>query len=100
MKDTNFELVVNMDGRHLIAVDVPTVRHWQIEAAQKITAWPWLLPDYSPVTLIFNDFKFDFRTDLRLDNFGYLDPVVYSCEIDFGKSYLYHDNPVLAVVMH
>ena len=58
------------------------------------------MPDYSKVELIFKDFKFDFRTDLKLDSNGYLDPIVYSCEINFGDSYLYHDNPVLAFIMH
>lgn len=36
-----------------------------------------ILPDYSPVQLNIDDFKFDFRTDLILDKNGYLDPIVY-----------------------
>lgn len=50
--------------------------------------------------MIFKDFKFDFETDLVLDEHGYLDPVVYSADIHFGESYLYHDNPITAFVMH
>lgn len=46
------------------------------------------------------DFKFDFDADLRLDSYGYLDPVVYGCDIHFGDSYLYHDNPIIAFIMH
>ena len=50
--------------------------------------------------MIFKDFKFDFETDLVLDENGYLDPVVYTADINFGESYLYHDNPIVAFVMH
>jgi hypothetical protein len=50
--------------------------------------------------LIFKDFKFDFDTDLKLDENGYLDPVVKACNVRFGESYLYHDNPITALVMH
>lgn len=50
--------------------------------------------------LIFKDFKIDFETDLVLDSNGYLDPVVYNADIHFGDSYLYHDNPITAFVMH
>lgn len=50
--------------------------------------------------LIFEDFDFNFQTDLVLDENGYLDPVVYDCDIKFGNSYLYHDNKIVAFVMH
>lgn len=50
--------------------------------------------------MIFKDFKIDFETDLVLDEHGYLDPVVYSADIHFGESYLYHDNPITAFIMH
>jgi hypothetical protein len=50
--------------------------------------------------LIFKDFKFDFDTDLKLDENGYLDPIVKACNVRFGESYLYHDNPITALVMH
>ena len=35
-----------------------------------------------------------------MDENGYLDPVVYDADIQFGESYLYHDNPVEAFFMH
>lgn len=76
----------------------PAIKHWEIDANQDVNFW--FLPDYSNVQLIFKDFKFDFESDLVLDEHGYLDPVVYSADIHFGESYLYHDNPITAFVMH
>lgn len=35
-----------------------------------------------------------------LDENGYVDPVVYDADIKFGSSYLYHDNKIMAFVMH
>lgn len=58
------------------------------------------MPDISTFELIFEDFKFDFDTSLRLDEHGYLDPNVQSCDINFGKSYFYHDNALVAIFMH
>lgn len=49
---------------------------------------------------MFENFKFDFHTDLKLDKNGYLDPVIYAVDINFGDSFFYHDNEILAFVMH
>jgi len=35
-----------------------------------------------------------------LDENGYLDPIIKDIDISFGKSYLYHDNKIVAFVMH
>jgi hypothetical protein len=82
----------------LIKVDFPAIKKWEIDATQEINSW--ILPSVSKVELIFEDFDVDFQTDLVLDENGYLDPVVYDCDIKFGKSYLYHDNKMLAFAMH
>jgi hypothetical protein len=50
------------------------------------------LPSESRVELIFKDFDVDFKCDLRLDNNGYLDPIVHDVDIKFGDSFLHHDN--------
>ena len=82
----------------LIKVDFPAIKSWEIDANQEVNSW--ILPSNSKVELIFEDFDIDFTTDLILDENGYLDPVVYDCDIKFGKSYLYHDNKIVAFVMH
>jgi hypothetical protein len=79
-------------------VDFPVIKQWEIDATQEVNSW--ILPSKSKVELIFEDFDIGFQTDLVLDANGYLDPVVYDCDIKFGKSYLYHDNKIVAFVMH
>jgi hypothetical protein len=82
----------------LIKFDFPAVKKWEIDAMQEVNSF--VLPSKSRVELIFQDFDVDFQADLKLDENGYLDPVVYDAEIKFGSSYLYHDNKIMAFVMH
>ena len=58
------------------------------------------MPDISTFELKFDNFKFDFDAYFKLDDHGYLDPIVQSCDINFGKSYFYHDNGIVAIFMH
>ena len=58
------------------------------------------MPDISTFELKFENFKFDFDAYFKLDDHGYLDPIVKRCDILFGESYLYHDNPIVGFFMH
>lgn len=95
--DTEVDLVSRND-KHYFAVKFPAIKHWEIDAYQMVNNW--ILPSFSKVELIFKDFEFSFESDLKLDEHGYLDPVVYNCHIGFGQSYLHHENPILAFTMH
>lgn len=95
--DIKLDLTRGYD-QSLIKFDFPAIRSWEIDAMQEINSY--ILPSYSKVELIFKDFDIDFQTDLVLDTNGYIDPVVYDCDIKFGSSYLYHDNKLMAFVMH
>ena len=97
IKDVKFNLTRGF-GLSLIKVDFPAIKQWEIDATQVINSY--ILPSESKVELIFEDFDIDFQTDLVLDENGYIDPVVYDCDIKFGKSYLYHDNKIMAFAMH
>lgn len=82
----------------LVSVKMPALKHWEVDGVQ-ITNF-WFLPDISEFELIFENFKFDFDASFKLDEHGYLDPVVQSCDINFGKSYFYHNNGLVAIFMH
>jgi hypothetical protein len=101
-KEPEVDILLSIDlpmfDKSLMSVKFPAVKHWEIDAKQDVNFW--FLPDYSNIQLIFKDFKLDFETDLQLDEHGYLDPIVYSADIHFGESYLYHDNPITAFIMH
>ena len=42
----------------------------------------------------------DFVSDFYINENGYLDPDVRDVDIDFGNTYLYHDNKIVAFFMH
>jgi len=97
VKDVKLELSRGYD-LSLIKFDFPAVKKWEIDAMQTVNSW--VLPSNSRVELIFEDFDIDFQADLVLDENGYVDPVVYDVDVKFGSSYLYHDNKIMAFVMH
>jgi len=74
----------------MMKIDFPAFKEWKISADQSINTW--MLPETSKVTLEFHDFEFDINCQLKCTDMGYLKPVVYSAKINFGESYLYHDN--------
>jgi hypothetical protein len=80
----------------MIAIDVPTIKKWEIQAHEKITNWLWL--DDSHVELEIKDLKFDLKTGFYLDRHGYLDPNVYDISISFGSTSVYHDSPFVAAM--
>jgi hypothetical protein len=82
----------------MMKIDFPAFKEWKISADQSINTW--MLPETSKVTLEFHDFEFDINCQLKCTDMGYLKPVVYSAKINFGESYLYHDNQFVSVVMH
>ena len=51
------------------------------------------------VTWEFKDFKFGFLCELKTTSKGYLRPIVYNAQLDFGESYVYHDNQFMAFFM-
>ena len=66
------------------------LKHWRIDADQNIDVW-WM-PDEGQVYYEFKEFKIKFLCDLKVTEDGYLQPVVYDADLDFGYSYLYHEN--------
>jgi hypothetical protein len=58
----------------LVSVKMPALRHWEVDGVQ-ITNF-WFLPDISTFELKFENFKFDFDASFKLDEHGYLDPIV------------------------
>mmetsp|Transcript_18526 Transcript_18526/g.28449 ORF Transcript_18526/g.28449 Transcript_18526/m.28449 type:complete len:402 (+) Transcript_18526:203-1408(+) len=97
-KDMVFEFTEGYDTK-LIKMHFPALKDWTISAHQKIDTL--LFPSESDVRFQFKDFNFKMQFDLDFnEDTGYLDFDVYDSEINFGESYLYHDNKILAVIMH
>ena len=96
-QDIKFDLVSSF-AEPMMKIDFPAFKEWKISADQSINTW--MLPETSKVTLEFRDFDFDINCQLKCTDMGYLKPVVYSAKINFGESYLYHDNEFVSVIMH
>lgn len=97
IEDIQLKFVRSHD-RQLIELKFPALKSWEIEANQKVNTW--IMPSESHVELIFKDFSFNFKSNFKLDENGYLDPMMEDCDIKFGDSYLYHDNQIIAFTMH
>ena len=59
----------------------------------------WVLPANGAVSLNLKDFDVNFEADLKVNQNGYLDPVIYDIGIDFGKSSVTHDNFIMKLIM-
>lgn len=97
VQDIQLKLVRSYD-KPQIKFDFPAVKLWEIHAIQHTNTW--LTPSVSPVKLVVKDLDLDLEADFQLSGEGYLDPVVYNCKLNFGDSYLYHDNSFVAFFMH
>jgi hypothetical protein len=85
-------------GTNVIAFDFPALKDWDISAHQHFNAWIW--PSDSEVSIHIKDFDIDFKTSLRLDDNGYLDPVIYNVDINFGSTDVFHSNNIIRLLMH
>lgn len=96
--ETDVEIMQYKDFPHTIKLYFPLVDFWRISAHQ--IQKHWLLNHESDVALYFWDLVFEFEFGFRVDSMHYLDPIVYNCAIDFGDSFLYHNNRFVAFAMH
>ena len=88
-----------VDGRGLVSFDFPLLKDYLITAHQHVNTW--ILPSESKISLQFKDFDIDFKAALVLnEEYGYLDPVVYSTDIKMGETTIEHDDKVVEFVMH
>lgn len=84
--------------QELLVFDFPALKEWKISAHQESNQW--IIPEESDIQLVFKDFSIDFQTYFHLKDTGFLSPQVTAIEFHFGESYFYHDNFIVAFVMH
>jgi len=70
---------------------MPKIEHWEISAVQAVDTW--IVGADGPVTLSIQDFDMSFDMDLKLDENGYIDPIVYNTKLAFGESTIHHEDP-------
>ena len=95
--DIKLDLTRKYD-KSLVKVDFPVLENWTISAENEINTW--LIPADSLIKLQFVDFDLNTQFDLRLDDNGYLDLIVNDVNINFGDSFLYHENWFIEFWLH
>lgn len=85
------------NDEEVIKLDFPLLKEWDISATQLIEGW---FPTEDQVTLHIEDLDIDFKAGLKLDENGYLDPIVYDVKIDFGETMITNSNWFLETVFH
>lgn len=100
MDDVKFELEPSdMDeNMNLVVFDFPALKYWEFKARETIDSW-WFWSD-SMVEFKIEDFDIDFSCHLKVDDQGYLEPVVKDVGIDFGKTTYTHDNIIVQFAAH
>jgi len=90
-------LFTNGFDRPLLKIDFPAIKHLEINTKSHVNSW--LLPEEEDLTFIIEDFDLDFQTNLRLDEKGYIDPIVSDVKINFGETKVEHRNIIIAFVL-
>jgi hypothetical protein len=86
------------DDQMYLNIDLPILEHWEINAKQEVNTW--LIPANSDIQLVFKNFDIDVKTGLRVNDNGFIDFPIKEVRLNFGDSYLYHENWFVAFVMH
>ena len=101
--DTKVELdkikfsLESWEGHGLFYFDFPAYENLIIEAHQYLRHW--LFGRESEIRINIIDFDMDFKGQFKLDEKGYLDPVVYACDINFGSSDIQSDDWLVEFLM-
>jgi hypothetical protein len=98
MDDVTFELTRMEDQWGVINMDNKALTYWAISATQNFHHW-WL-PHSSDILIFVENLDVDIGFDLLLDDNGYLDPQVWDIKIDFGESYIEHENIYVRFLMY
>ena len=86
------------EGKGQLKFDFPALKHWQIDADVAFNSW--LLPSSSKLEFLIEDLDIDFSCSLKLDEKGFIDPVVYGVDINFGESQIIHENWFVSLFAH
>lgn len=78
--------IQEIDGFKVIYFDFPAIKHWQIEAIQRLHTI--FGPVDSTNYLFIEDFDFNFVAQLNISEKGFFEPIVYNVTFDRGGSYV------------
>ena len=95
-KDIKCDFTQNF-GLSLIKIDFPALKDWTIRATQSLDN-SWIYPGDGKIQLVFKNFDIKLEFDLKIDDKGFFDPKIYSVDINFGKSFISHENYFIEII--
>jgi hypothetical protein len=95
MVDTKINFVNKFD-KQMLKVDFPTFKYWKIEANQHVDFM--LLPQDSVIVAEFHDFDVKFNCEFERIGAGFLKPVIYATELNWGETRFYHEDWFLSML--
>mmetsp|Transcript_7036 Transcript_7036/g.11835 ORF Transcript_7036/g.11835 Transcript_7036/m.11835 type:complete len:121 (+) Transcript_7036:363-725(+) len=82
----------------MLKFNFPAIELWHIKAHLEDNSW--ILPNESDIVIVIEDLDLNINTDFQLDDHGFLDPVIYNVNIDFGETSVYHENQFISFIIH
>ena len=82
--------------RPMLKVHFPAITSWRVQA--HTSANTLILPKESEMVFDIEDLNFDFNTEFETNEFGYLRPILYATNLQWGETAFYHENFLLAVI--
>lgn len=84
------DLEPGYDGDGLLRFDFPALKHWQITAHMITNSW--IFGDEGDIDLTIKGLDIDYSCYFKLDDQGYLDPVVFKVKVDMGDTDFQFEN--------
>jgi len=91
MKSIKVDLEPGYEGDGLLKFDFPALKHWEITADMSSRNWLGH-HDEGAVFLDINNIDIDYSCYFKLDDGGFLDPVVFKVKVDMADSKYKFDN--------
>jgi hypothetical protein len=80
--------------RPMLKVKFPGFKNWKIMAHSKANTW--ILPSEADVVFDIEDLMLKFNTEFATTDKGYLRPVLWAVDLQWGETKFYHENFALA----
>ena len=95
--DTKFRFT-NMFDHPMLKVNCPALKSWKIEF--EMSANTWILPADSNVVFDMEDLDMAFNTEFETTEKGYLKPILWATDLQWGHTRLYHESWLLGAIFN
>lgn len=97
MRDTKIRFT-DMFDHPMLKVNIPALKSWKIEFEMLINTW--ILPADSNVVFDMENLDLAFNTEFETTPQGYLKPVLWATDINWGHTSLYHESWLMGALFN